>query len=126
MFLERHAPEASRYHAIIWELAWRRQADAHALEIEQPGYLIKSLGPVPITSHGRRAWRSAAIQIEAYRDWYGVADHDDALGPQPQGDLLRRKAWSECREAIDHQCRDERQGRALPRADHEAQRRELA
>jgi conjugative relaxase-like TrwC/TraI family protein len=124
-FLERHGPDASRYQAIVQELGWRRRAQAHALEIEQPGYLVNTLGPLPETSHGRRTWRSAATQIEAYRHGYGIADPDDALGLEPQGDVARRKAWRTCRQTISDYGRDER-GRARPRADHEEHEREIA
>ncbi len=124
-FLERHAPDASRYLAIARELAWRRRAHARALEIEQPGYLVNALGPVPKTSHGRRTWQSAATQINAYRRGYGVADPDNTLGLEPQGDLERRKAWRTCRQAIDHHCQDDWHGRALPGGHYEERHREL-
>jgi hypothetical protein len=118
-FLERHAPDASRYLAIIQELGWRHRAHPRALETQQPAYLVNALGPVPETSRGRRTWRAAAIQIDTYRRGYGIGDPDDALGLEPQRDLERRKAWCTCREAIDHHWQDERQGRALPGADDE-------
>jgi conjugative relaxase-like TrwC/TraI family protein len=125
-FLERHAPGTSRYLAIIEELGWRRHAHACALEIGQPGYLVNALGPVPETSRGRRSWQAAATQIDSYRRRYGISNPDEALGLEPQGDLLRRKAWRSCREAIDYHWQDERQGQALPGADHQDRQREPA
>jgi conjugative relaxase-like TrwC/TraI family protein len=108
-FVEHHAPDADRYLAIIQELGWRHRAQARGLEIEQPGYLVDTLGLVPDSSRGRRAWRWAADRIETYRRAYGI-DHPHAgLGPEPRGDLARRKAWGACREAIEHRWRDERQ-----------------
>jgi conjugative relaxase-like TrwC/TraI family protein len=121
--LERHSPEASRYLAIVQELGWRHRAHAHALEIDQPAYLISILGLVPKTSRGRRSWQAAATQIDAYRRAYSIADPDDPLGLEPQGDPVRRKAWQTCRETID---KHERQERSLPRADQELRHDELA
>lgn len=125
-FLERHSPDATRYLAIIQELGWRRRAHARALEVEQPSYLVNALGSVPETTRGRRAWRSAAAQIEAYREGYGIGDPDDALGIEPQGDLTRRKAWRACRDAIDHHWRDERHERPRAGADDEERQRDIA
>jgi len=125
-FLERHSPDAARYLAIVQELGWRRRAHARALEIEQPSYLVNALGSVPETTRGRRAWRSAALQIEAYREGYGIADPDDALGVEPQGNLTRRKAWRACRDAVDHHWRDQRHERPRAGADDEERQREIA
>jgi hypothetical protein len=125
-FLERHSPDATRYLAILQELGWRRRAHARALEIEQPSYLVNALGSVPETTRGRRAWRSAAAQIEAYREGYGIADPDDALGIEPQGHLTRRKAWRACREAVDNHWRDGRHERPRAEVDDEERQREIA
>lgn len=110
-FVERHTFDANRYLAIVRELAWRQRAQTRALELEQPGYLVKALGPVPETSHGRRTWRAAATQIDTYRRGYGITELDNALGLEPRGDLMRRNAWRSCRAAIDGHLRtdDERE-----------------
>jgi hypothetical protein len=60
------------------------------------------LGAVPKASQSCRSWRSAATLIDPYRREYGIADHNDALGTEPQGDLMRHDAWRRCRNAIEY------------------------
>jgi conjugative relaxase-like TrwC/TraI family protein len=115
-FLERHAPDAARYLAVVLELAWRHRAQAHALEIDPPTYLTKALGPVPESSRERHAWHSAAAQIEEYRRAQGITNPDDALGPEPRKDLIRHNAWRACRDAIERSSDEHRkeQSRTQP------------
>jgi conjugative relaxase-like TrwC/TraI family protein len=54
-----------------------------AAEAARPRYLISLLGAPPATPIGRRAWREAAVEVEAYRERWRVTDVRQALGPAP-------------------------------------------
>jgi hypothetical protein len=54
-----------------------------AIEADRPGYVLETLGPVPDSTRGKRAWRHAAAEIEHYRRTYQITDPERALGPEP-------------------------------------------
>jgi hypothetical protein len=81
-------------------LAWQRRATGVAIEQERPGYVLEALGPAPVSTRGRRAWRQAAAEIERYRHTYQVTDPDRALGPEPH-DPGQRADRQRTRRAID-------------------------
>jgi hypothetical protein len=66
-------------------LAWRRRADARALELDPPADLVAVLGPLPEDRRTRQAWRTAAGQVDGYRRAYGIpasrrAEHGWGVG----------------------------------------------
>ncbi len=92
-----------------------RQRVAFA-ELQQPDYLTSTLGPIPDSVRGRRAWRQTARQVEDYRQRFQVSDTDRPLGPQPardQDDPQRQQAWRQASSAI--QRMQARQQRGLDR-----------
>jgi hypothetical protein len=82
-WLEANAHLGPQYRQVVRTLAWQRRATGLAVEQERPGYVLESLGPVPESNRGRRAWRHAAAEIEQYRRSYHITDPDLALGPEP-------------------------------------------
>jgi hypothetical protein len=85
---------------VVRELAWRRRVAGLAAEQERPGYVRDTLGPVPESTRGRRAWRPAAAAIEEYRTTYNIQDPEQALGPAPR-DPAQRAAWRQARSAVE-------------------------
>jgi hypothetical protein len=81
-------------------LAWQRRATGIAVEADRPGYVLGALGPVPESTRGKRAWRQAAAEIEAYRRSYQITDPERALGPEPQ-DPGQRADRQRARRAIE-------------------------
>ncbi len=63
------------------ELGWRSRARAAARTIDAPPWLADVLGAAPESTRGHRRWRTAAAQIEAYRDRYHITE--PGLGPTP-------------------------------------------
>jgi hypothetical protein len=57
-------------------------------------------------SHGgggpdrRRAWRTAAERIDAYRGRYKIQDQEKALGAEPPKELERRSVWRKVMESV--------------------------
>ena len=60
-----------------------------SVEADRPSYVLEALGPVPVSTRGRRTWRQAAAQIEDYRRSYQITDPDRALGPEPRNPAQR-------------------------------------
>jgi hypothetical protein len=99
-WLEANAHLGPQYRQVARTLAWQRCATGVAIEADRPGYVLATLGPVPESTRGRRAWRQAAAQIEHYRRSYRITDPVRALGPQPadpaqQADRLRARTGIE-------------------------------
>jgi hypothetical protein len=84
-WLEANAPLGPQYRQVVRALAWQRRAAGLAIEQERPGYVLETLGPVPASTRGRRAWRHAAAEIEDYRRTYHITDPERALGAEPTG-----------------------------------------
>jgi hypothetical protein len=97
--LEANAHLGPQYRQVVRTLAWQRRATGIAVEAERPGYVLETLGPVPESTRGRRAWRHAAAEIEQYRRSYQITDPDRALGPEPR-DSGQRAARRRARSAI--------------------------
>jgi hypothetical protein len=101
-WLEAHPDLARQWREVTGELAWQQCARAAGVEAERPAWQERTLGPLPGSVRGRRAWRQAAAQLVAYRDRYGIRDPAQALGPEPKGgDLAQRQAWRACRTAAE-------------------------
>jgi hypothetical protein len=73
-WLERHADLPQRQRLVTRELAWRGRADARALALDPPGWLVTELGPLPPAEQagGRAAWTQAAVELDAWRRAYGL------------------------------------------------------
>jgi conjugative relaxase-like TrwC/TraI family protein len=98
-WLEANAHLGPTYRQVVRELAWQRRAHGLAAEHNQPGWLRQELGPIPVSTRGRRTWRQAAAAIADYRTSYNISDPDRALGPAPR-DPAQRTAWREAQQAI--------------------------
>jgi conjugative relaxase-like TrwC/TraI family protein len=98
-WLEANAHLGPAYRQVTRQLAWQRRAAGVALENDHPKYVRETLGPVPDTTRGRRAWRQAATAIQEYRRSYGITDPERPLGPEPR-DEPQRAAWRQARTAI--------------------------
>jgi conjugative relaxase-like TrwC/TraI family protein len=98
-WLEANAHLGPAYQQVVRELAWQRRARGLALEQDQPGYLRGELGPIPVSTRGRRTWRQAAATIEDYRRTYQVTDPEAAIGPVPR-EPAQRAAWQHTHQAI--------------------------
>jgi conjugative relaxase-like TrwC/TraI family protein len=99
-WLEANASLGPQYRQVVRTLAWQRRAIGRAIEADRPGYVLETLGPVPESTRGRRAWRHAAAEIEHYRHTYGITDSERALGPQP-ADPAQRADRQRARTAIE-------------------------
>jgi hypothetical protein len=100
---EAHPDVVQQWREVTGELAWQQRARQVAAEAERPAWQERTLGPLPGSVRGRRAWRQAAGQLVAYRDRYGIRDPAQALGPEPKGgDLEQWRAWRACHNAAEH------------------------
>jgi conjugative relaxase-like TrwC/TraI family protein len=100
---EANAPLGPQYRQVLRQLAWQQRATGLAHETidhDRPGYLRDTLGPVPESTRGKRAWRHGAAQVEEYRTAWSVTDPDHALGPQPR-DPAQRSDWQRARAAVE-------------------------
>jgi hypothetical protein len=99
-WLEANPDLGPQYRQVARTLAWQQRATGRAIEADRPGYVLETLGPVPESTRGRRAWRQAAAEIEDYRRTYHIADPDRALGAEPS-DLTQRADRQRARTAIE-------------------------
>lgn len=97
-WVDTHAPELDRKHAILTELAWRSHARATAHTIDPPDWLTTLLGPLPNTPETRRSWRAAAEQLDRYRDHYHITQ--PGLGDRPV-DLAQLRDWRACQHTLE-------------------------
>jgi hypothetical protein len=88
-WLEANAYLGPQYRQVVRTLAWWHRATGLAIEQDRPGYVLETLGPVPESTRGRRAWHQAAAEIEGYRRTYQITDPERALGPEPHGPAQR-------------------------------------
>jgi conjugative relaxase-like TrwC/TraI family protein len=111
---EDHQGVGHNYREVARELALRSRQRVAFAELEQPAYLTSTLGPVPESVRGRRAWRQTARQVEDYRQRFQVDDPDRPLGMPPgRADTEREQAWRQASGAI--QRMQARQQRGLDR-----------
>ncbi|HYT26966.1 MAG TPA: hypothetical protein VEP73_10840, partial [Actinomycetota bacterium] len=75
-WLEQHADLPAQERATARELAWRKRVDARAVALEQPGWLLAELGPMPPAEQlaGRAAWLAAAVELDTWRRTHGLDD----------------------------------------------------
>jgi hypothetical protein len=71
-WLETHADLVAEQRAVARELAWRRRADARAIELDPPADLVAAFGPMPTERKAKAAWRAAVGQVDGYRHAYGI------------------------------------------------------
>jgi conjugative relaxase-like TrwC/TraI family protein len=98
-WLEANAHLGPAYRQVVRTLAWQRRGTGLGVEADRPGYVLETLGPVPESTRGRRAWRRAAAEIEQYRRSYHITDPDRALGLEPH-DPAQRADRQHARTAI--------------------------
>ncbi len=122
---------ADRRHELLRVQAWRKRADARAVELLQPEW-SRELGQRPATVKGSRTWDRATEQTIEYRQRWNVQDAERPLGPEPHGtdaSLEQRRAWQHATRAVgrlrdlagDRIKRSDRQeptGRSDQRGDH--------
>ena len=122
---------ADRRHELLRVQAWRKRADARAVELLQPEW-SRELGQRPATVKSSRTWDRATEQTIEYRQRWNVQDAERPLGPEPHGtdaSLEQRRAWQHATRAVgrlrdlagDRIKRSDRQeptGRSDQRGDH--------
>jgi hypothetical protein len=114
-WVEANPDIAPRWRENARELAWRRRVGATATELERPAWQERTLGPMPDSVRGRRAWRQTTAQLLAYRERYGVTDPEQAIGHEPRsGDLEQRRAWRACHLAVERLRTRSEAGRPTP------------
>jgi hypothetical protein len=124
-WLEANAHLGPAYRQVVRTLAWQRRATGRAIEADRPDYVLETLGPVPESTRGRRAWRQAAAEIEHYRRSYRITDPVRALGPQP-ADPAQRADRLRARTAIERVCTKQRgtdRNQRQPTSEHTGQPR---
>jgi hypothetical protein len=62
-WMEDHHELGRGYSEVARELALRSRQRVAFAELEQPAYLTDTLGPVPESVRGRRAWRQAMLCV---------------------------------------------------------------
>jgi hypothetical protein len=133
---------AGRRRELLHERAWRKRADARAVEVLRPEW-AQGLGERPATVKGGRTWDRAVEQAIEYRQRWNVEDAEHPLGREPHGpdaSLEQRQAWrrvtravgrlrdhadertdrGDHREATSRRDRQRDQAKATRRGDHEA------
>jgi hypothetical protein len=75
-WLEQHADLPVLERANARELAWRQRVDERAVALQQPGWLVQALGPMPEAERPaeQRAWLATAVALDSYRRAYGLDD----------------------------------------------------
>jgi hypothetical protein len=89
-WLEQHADLPVLERANARELAWRQRVDERAVALQQPGWLVEALGPMPGVERPaeQRAWLATAVALDGYRRAYGLDD----LPPAKHGGGERTRA----------------------------------
>jgi hypothetical protein len=87
----------------LWRVqAWRRRADARAIEVLRPEW-SRELGERPASVKGGRAWDRAVEETIEYRQRWNVEDAEHLLGREPHGpdaSLAQRQAWRHATRAV--------------------------
>jgi hypothetical protein len=114
-WMDGHGHTGGTYLEVTRELALRSRQRLAFAELEQPTYLTDTLGPLPESVRGRRAWRQAARAVQDYRQQFQIDDPDRPLGEPPARDHQdpeRQQAWRQASGAIQRmQTRQQRQQR---------------
>jgi conjugative relaxase-like TrwC/TraI family protein len=76
-WLEQHQELPLLERANARELGWRQRVDERAVALQQPGWLVEALGPMPGAKRPaeQREWLATAVALDGYRRAYGL-DHD--------------------------------------------------
>jgi conjugative relaxase-like TrwC/TraI family protein len=92
-WLEQHADLPLLERATARELAWQQRVDERAVALQQPGWLVEALGPMPPAERPaeQRAWLATAVALDGYRRAYGLDDpppakHRGGERPRPERD----------------------------------------
>jgi conjugative relaxase-like TrwC/TraI family protein len=75
-WLEQHQDLPALERANARELAWRQRVDERAVALQQPGWLVEALGPMPPAERPaeQRVWLATAVALDGYRRAYGLDD----------------------------------------------------
>jgi hypothetical protein len=75
-WLEQHADLPVLEQINARELAWRQRVGERAVALQQPGWLVEALGPMPAAERPaeQRAWLATAVALDGYRRAYGLDD----------------------------------------------------
>jgi hypothetical protein len=99
---EAHPDLVERRRELLRVRAWRKRADARAVELLRPEW-SRELGERPATVKGGRTWDRAVEQTIEYRQRWRVADAEHLLGAEPHGtdaSLEQRRAWRHATRAV--------------------------
>jgi conjugative relaxase-like TrwC/TraI family protein len=79
-WLEQHHDLPVLERANTRELAWRQRVDARAIALQQPGWLVEALGPMPAADRPaeQRVWLATAVALDGYRRASGLEDQPPA------------------------------------------------
>jgi AAA domain len=91
-----------RHRELLRVQAWRKRADARAVDVLRPEW-SRDLGEPPATVKGGRAWDRAVEQTVEYRQRWNVQDVEHPLGREPHGpdaSLAQRQAWRHVTRAV--------------------------
>ena len=91
-----------RHRELLRVQAWRKRADARAVEVLRPEW-SRELGERPATVKGGRTWDRAVEQTIEYRQRWNVEDAEHSLGREPHGvdaSLEQRQAWRHATRAV--------------------------
>jgi hypothetical protein len=116
--MDGHGHTGGTYLEVTRELALRSRQRVAFAELEQPAYLTDTLGPVPESVRGRRAWRQAARAVQEYRQHFQIDDPDRPLGEPPargHDDPERQQAWRAASGAIQRMQARQQRTRELDR-----------
>jgi hypothetical protein len=96
-------PDLDERRRELWgEQAWRKRADARAVDLLHPEW-SRDLGQRPSTVKDGRAWDRAVEQTIEYRQRWNITDAQDPLGGEPHGkdaSLEQRQAWRHAERAV--------------------------
>jgi hypothetical protein len=71
-WLETNADLVAEQRVVMRELAWRRRADARAIELDPPADLVAAFGPPPTERKALAAWRATVGQVDGYQRAWGI------------------------------------------------------
>jgi hypothetical protein len=89
-------PDLADFHDRLHNAIGARAAELRASVVTNPPHWTAGLGDRPLDDPALAArWEELAGRAAAYRDTYGITDDDPRLplGPEPDGQSLRARAW---------------------------------
>ncbi|MGH9129814.1 MAG: MobF family relaxase [Acidimicrobiales bacterium] len=90
-WLVEHLPDLARYGELTRAVEQRQLLLGRVAEVVGHGHIRAELGSPPPEGSERAAWREAAGAVEAFRERWGVADEQRALGHDHALELARSR-----------------------------------